>query len=77
MFALNNLTTENMTMLPLGNDTALRALKSNEVDAAVFVDGAQNQAGFFAPAKASSALFARTDNSASCSESGFICSSFW
>jgi len=43
VFALNNLTTENMTMLPLGNDAALRALKSDEVDAAVFVDGAQNQ----------------------------------
>src|ERR1700692_3633140 len=43
VFALNNLTTENTTMLPLGNDAALRALKSNEVDAAVFVDGAQNQ----------------------------------
>jgi len=44
VFALNNLTTENMTMLPLGNDAALRALKSHEIDAAVFVDGAQNQA---------------------------------
>jgi TRAP-type uncharacterized transport system substrate-binding protein len=44
VFALNNLTTENMTMLPLGNDAALRALNSGEVDAAVFVDGAQNQA---------------------------------
>ena len=44
VFALNDLTTENMTMLPLGNDAALRALKSDEIDAAVFVDGAQNQA---------------------------------
>jgi TRAP-type uncharacterized transport system substrate-binding protein len=44
VFALNNLTTENTTMLPLGNDAALRALKSGEIDAAVFVDGAQNQA---------------------------------
>ena len=44
VFALNNLTTENTTMLPLGNEAALRALKSDEVDAAVFVDGAQNQA---------------------------------
>ena len=44
VFALNNLTTENMTMLPLGNDAALRALKSDEIDAAIFVDGAQNQA---------------------------------
>jgi len=44
VFALNNLTTENITMLRLGNDAALRALKSDEIDAAVFVDGAQNQA---------------------------------
>jgi TRAP-type uncharacterized transport system substrate-binding protein len=44
VFALNHLTTENTTMLPLGNDAALRALNSGEVDAAVFVDGAQNQA---------------------------------
>jgi hypothetical protein len=44
VFALNNLTTENMTMLPLSNDAALRALKSDEIDAAVFVDGAQNRA---------------------------------
>ena len=40
VFALNYLTTEDMTMLPLGNHAALRALKSGEVDAAVFVDGA-------------------------------------
>jgi TRAP-type uncharacterized transport system substrate-binding protein len=44
VFALNHLTTENTTMLPLGNEAALRALNSHEVDAAVFVDGAQNQA---------------------------------
>jgi TRAP-type uncharacterized transport system substrate-binding protein len=44
VFALNDLTTDDMTMLPLGNDAALRALKSDEVDAAVFVDGAQNRA---------------------------------
>jgi len=44
VFALNNLTAEDMTMLPLGNEAALRALKSGEVDAAVFVDGAQNPA---------------------------------
>jgi TRAP-type uncharacterized transport system substrate-binding protein len=44
VFALNNLTTENVTMLPVGNDAALRALKSEEVDAAIFVDGAQNKA---------------------------------
>jgi TRAP-type uncharacterized transport system substrate-binding protein len=44
VFALNNLTTVNLTMLPVGNDAALRALKSEEVDAAIFVDGAQNKA---------------------------------
>ena len=44
VFALNDLTTENITMLPVGNDAALRALKSGEIDAAVFVDGAQNPA---------------------------------
>ena len=44
VFALNGLTTDDMTMLPLGNDAALHALKSEEVDAAVFVDAAQNQA---------------------------------
>jgi hypothetical protein len=44
VFALNDLTTDNVTMLPLGNDAALRALQSDEVDAAVFVDGAQNRA---------------------------------
>lgn len=44
VFGLNHLTTENTRLLPLGNDAALRALNSNEVDAAVFVDGAQNQA---------------------------------
>jgi TRAP-type uncharacterized transport system substrate-binding protein len=44
VFALNDLTTEDMTMVPLGNDAALRALKSGEIDAAVFVDGAQNEA---------------------------------
>jgi TRAP-type uncharacterized transport system substrate-binding protein len=44
VFALNELTNDHMTMLPLGNEAALRALKSDEVDAAVFVDGAKNQA---------------------------------
>ncbi len=51
VFALNGLTTEyldsvsaNMTMLPLSNGPALRALQSGEVDAAVFVDRAENQA---------------------------------
>ena len=44
VFALNGLTSENMTMLPLSNDAALRALQSGEVDAAIFVDGAENHA---------------------------------
>jgi TRAP-type uncharacterized transport system substrate-binding protein len=44
VFALNNLTAENTTMLPLGNEAALHALKSGVVDAAVFVDGAHNGA---------------------------------
>src|SRR5258708_20772733 len=33
-----------MTMVPLGNDAGRRAMQSDEVDAAVFVDSAQNQA---------------------------------
>ena len=44
VFALNGLTSDNMTMLPLGNDAALLALQSGEVDAAIFVDGAENHA---------------------------------
>jgi hypothetical protein len=44
VFALNDLAAENMTALSLGNDAALQALKSGEVDAAVFVDGVQNRA---------------------------------
>ncbi len=44
VFALNGLTSDTMTMLPLSNTAALRALQSGTVDAAVFVDRAQNQA---------------------------------
>ena len=44
VFALNDLTPEDVTMLPLGNEAALAALKSGDVDAAVFVDGARNPA---------------------------------
>src|SRR5258708_23186330 len=33
-----------MTMVPLGNDAGRRAMQSDEVDAAVFVDGAKKQA---------------------------------
>lgn len=44
LFALNGLTSDNIVMVPLGNDDALQALKSEEVDAVVFVDAAQNRA---------------------------------
>jgi TRAP-type uncharacterized transport system substrate-binding protein len=44
VFALNGLTSANVAMLPLSNDAALRALQSGEVDAAIFVDGAENHA---------------------------------
>ena len=44
VFALNGLTSNNMAMLPLSNDAALLALQSGEVDAAIFVDGAENHA---------------------------------
>src|SRR4051812_11902445 len=43
-FALNGLTSDNMAMQPLSNDAALLALQSGEVDAAIFVDGAENHA---------------------------------
>jgi len=43
VLALNGLTT-GIVMLPTSNVAALRALRSNEVDAAIFVDGAQNEA---------------------------------
>jgi len=44
LFALNDLTSGNVTMLPMSNSAALRALQSGEIGAAVFVDGARNQA---------------------------------
>ena len=44
VFALNGLTSDNMAMQPLSNDAALLALQSGEVDAAIFVDGAENHA---------------------------------
>jgi TRAP-type uncharacterized transport system substrate-binding protein len=44
VFALNDLTGDNLTMVPLSNGAALRALQSGEVEAAVFVDRAENQA---------------------------------
>ena len=44
VFELNGLTSDNMAMQPLSNDAALLALQSGEVDAAIFVDGAENHA---------------------------------
>jgi TRAP-type uncharacterized transport system substrate-binding protein len=44
VLALNGLTSHNITMQPLSNRAALLALRSGEVDAAIFVDGAENRA---------------------------------
>ncbi len=44
VLALNGLTSDNITMQPLSNSAALLALRSGEVDAAIFVDGAENHA---------------------------------
>jgi TRAP-type uncharacterized transport system substrate-binding protein len=44
ILAINDLTSGNVTMLPMSNTAALRALQSGEIGAAIFVDGAQNQA---------------------------------
>jgi TRAP-type uncharacterized transport system substrate-binding protein len=44
ILAINGLTGGNVTMLPMSNDAALRALQSGEVNAAIFVDGVQNAA---------------------------------
>jgi len=44
ILAINDLTSGNVTMLPMSNTAALRALQSGEVGAAIFVDGARNQA---------------------------------
>ena len=44
VFALNGLTINNMAMQPLSNNAAPLALQSSEVDAAIFVDGAENHA---------------------------------
>jgi TRAP-type uncharacterized transport system substrate-binding protein len=43
LLAINGLTT-GIVMVPMSNSAALRALTSNEVSAAIFVDGAQNAA---------------------------------
>ncbi len=44
VLALNGLTSDNITMQPLSNVAALLALRTGEVDAAIFVDGAENHA---------------------------------
>jgi TRAP-type uncharacterized transport system substrate-binding protein len=44
VFGLNGLTSDTMTLLPLSNDAALRALQAGDADAAVFVDRAANPA---------------------------------
>jgi TRAP-type uncharacterized transport system substrate-binding protein len=44
LFAINGLTSGNVTMLPMSNSAALLALQSGEIGAAIFVDGARNQA---------------------------------
>src|SRR4029077_17000186 len=43
LLAINGLTT-GIVMVPMSNSAALRALTTNEVNAAIFVDGAQNAA---------------------------------
>jgi TRAP-type uncharacterized transport system substrate-binding protein len=43
-FELNGLRSDNLAMQPLSNAAALLALRSGEVDAAIFVDGAENHA---------------------------------
>ena len=43
VFAINGLTSGDMTLVPLRDEAALHALKSGEVDAATFVDRAKNQ----------------------------------
>lgn len=44
LLAVNGLTGDNVTMLPMSNSAALRALQSGEISAAIFVDGVRNQA---------------------------------
>ena len=43
LFKLNHLSSDNVTILSLDNSAALIALKSGEIDAAIFVDGAEAQ----------------------------------
>ena len=44
IFELNGLSSDNVKMQPLSNISALLALRSGDVDAAIFVDGADNPA---------------------------------
>src|SRR5450631_65194 len=44
LLAINGLTSGNVTMIPMSNGEALRALQAGQVTAAIFVDGAENQA---------------------------------
>jgi TRAP-type uncharacterized transport system substrate-binding protein len=43
LFKLNRLSSDNVTIVSLNNSAALIALKSGEIDAAIFVDGAKSQ----------------------------------
>src|SRR5450631_1856278 len=44
LLTINGLTSGNVTMIPMSNGEALRALQTGVVSAAIFVDGAENQA---------------------------------
>ena len=44
VFALNDLTSSNVTLLPLNFGAALRALQAGEIDAAIMVDGPESEA---------------------------------
>ena len=48
LFKLNHVTSDNTTIVSLSNSAALIALKAGEVDAAVFVDGAEAKTVWFA-----------------------------
>jgi len=44
LLAVNGLSSDNLTMLPMSNNAALAALQSGEIGAAILVDGARNPA---------------------------------
>jgi TRAP-type uncharacterized transport system substrate-binding protein len=48
LFKLNRLSSDNVTIVSLSNSAALIALKSGEIDAAIFVDGAKSQSVSYA-----------------------------